>query len=346
MIPFLGLQRPDPGTGQMAIGIGRRQFLWALGSAVVARPLAVQAQQPVIPVVGFLSGSSAADRAPFLIAFRRGLSEGGYTEGSDVTIDYRFAEGQYDRMPALATDLVRRRVNVIFAGDLPSAMAAKAATTSIPIVINSGGDVVQMGLVASLSQPGANLTGVNNVASSLLSKQFDLLHELVPGTKTVGLLINPKNDHTAGDTATVQEAARILGVSAIVLRASAEEDFETVFATIAQEKIGALLESADAFLTSERDQLVAMAARNAIPAIYAWREFCLAGGLISYGPSLADGYHQCGLYVGMILKGAKPSELPVIQPTKFELVINLKTAKALGLEIPHNLLVIADEVIE
>jgi len=240
----------------------RREFITLISGAVVVWPLAARAQQPTMPVVGFLGGSSATDRAPFLIAFRRGLSEGGYTEARDVTIEYRFAEGQYDRIPGLAADLVRRRVNVIFAGDLPSALAAKAATTSIPIVINSGGDVIQMGLVASLSRPGANVTGVNNVASSLLSKQFDLIHELVPGTKTVGLLINPQNDHAAGDAATAQEAARVLGVRAIVLRASAKEDFETVFATIAQEKIGVLLESADVFFTAERDQLVAVVARG------------------------------------------------------------------------------------
>jgi putative ABC transport system substrate-binding protein len=324
----------------------RREFIALAGGAAVTWPLAARAQQPAPPVVGFLGGSSAAERASLLSAFRQALNESGYVEGRDVTIEYRFAEGQYDRMPALIADLVRRPVNVIFAGDLPSALAAKAATTTIPIVFNSGGDVVQIGLITSLSRPSANVTGVNLIAGPLSSKQFELLHELVPNAKTIGLLTNPQNANAGGDAATVQEAARVLGARAIVLRASSKDDFASVFATITQEKVGALLVNADIFFTSERDRLVAMVARDAIPAIYAWREFCAAGGLISYGPSLAAAYHECGLYVGKILKGAKPSDLPVTQPTKFELVVNLKTAKALGLAVPHNLLVLADEVIE
>ena len=329
----------------MAIGIERREFIAALGAAT-AWPLAARAQQAGIPVVGFLSGSSAAERAPFLTGFRLGLNEAGYIEGRDVTIDYLFAEGLYDRLPVLAAELVRRPVNVIFAGDLPSALAAKAATATIPIVFNSGGDVVQIGIVASLSRPDANVTGVNLIAGPLSSKQFELAHELVPNANTVALLINPQNANAVRDIATVQEAARVLGVRAIVLRASTRADFEKVFATFVQEKAGALLVNADVYFTSERDQLVAMVGSHKVPAIYPGREFCLAGGLISYGPSLTAAYHQCGLYVGKVLRGAKPSELPVIQPTKFGLVINLKTAKALGLSIPQTLLATADEVIE
>jgi putative tryptophan/tyrosine transport system substrate-binding protein len=334
------------GMGQMAIGIGRRRFITAFGGAAVAWPLAAHAQQAGVPVVGFLGGSSEAERAPFLTGFRLGLKEAGFVDGHDVTIEYRFAEGQYNRLPLLAADLVRRPVNVIFAGDLPSSLAAKAATASIPIVINSGGDVVEYGIVASLSHPGANVTGVNLLAAPFSSKQLEFMHELVPNAKTVALLINPKNINGELIAATVQEAGRVLGVRAIVVRASTKADFETVFATLLQEKVGALLVHADVFFTSEREQLVAMAASHAIPAIYGWREFCLAGGLISYGPSLAAAYHQCGDYVGKILKGAKPADLPVVQPTKIELVINLKTAKALGLTVPQTLQVAADELIE
>jgi putative ABC transport system substrate-binding protein len=326
--------------------IGRRQFISALGGATVAWPLVARAQQSTMPVVGVLSGSSAVERAAVLTAFRQGLNEIGYVEERNVTIEYRFAEGQYDRMPTLLAGLVQRPVTVIFAGDAPSALAAQAATTTIPIVFNSGGDAVQIGLVASLSRPTANLTGVNLIAGPLSSKQFALLHELVPNAKTVALLTNPQNANAGRDIAAVQEAASVLGLRALVLSASTKADFETVFATLTQEKAGALLVNADVFFTSQRDQLVAMAARLAIPAIYVWREFCQAGGLISYGPSIAGGYHQCGLYVGRVLNGAKPSDLPVIQPTKFELVINMKTAKALGLTVPLIMQMTADEVIE
>jgi putative ABC transport system substrate-binding protein len=328
----------------------RRAFIFALGGAAAASsnlwPLAACAQQAALPVIGYLSGSSAAERAPLLAAFRQGLGEIGYVEGRNVAIEYRFADGQYDRLPTLAADFVRRPVAAIFAGDAPSALAAKAATATIPIVFNSGGDVVQIGLVASLSRPGGNITGVNLIAGPLSAKQFELLHELVPKAKTIALLINPENANAVRDTITVQEAAGALGVRVVVLRQSTQIGLETVFASIVQENAGALLVNADVFFTSQRDQLVAMVARHAIPAIYAWREFCAAGGLISYGPSLASGYHQCGVYIGKVLKATKPSELPVIQPTKFELVINLKSAKALGLELPATLLTRADEVIE
>ncbi len=292
------------------------------------------------------SGSSAAERAPLLTAFRKGLGDIGYIEGRNVMLEYRFAEGKYDQIPGLAMDLVRRPVAVIFAWDAPSALASKAATATIPIVFNSGGDVVQIGLVGNLRRPDGNITGVNLIAGPLPAKQFEILHEVAPKAKTIALLINPENANALRDSTTVQEAARSLGVRVVVLRSSTKTSFENIFSLLAQEKAGALLVNADVFFTSERDYLVAMSARHGIPAIYAWREFSAAGGLISYGPSLADGYHQCGLYVGKILNGAKPSELPVIQPTKFELVINLKTARVLGLTVPPTLIARADEVIE
>jgi putative ABC transport system substrate-binding protein len=299
-----------------------------------------------MPVVGFISGSSAAERVAVLTAFRQGLNEIGYAEGKNVTIEYRYAEGRYDRMPMLLAELIERRVAVVFAGDAPAALAAQAATTTIPIVFNTGVDVLQIGLVASLSRPTANLTGVNLAAGPLSSKQFAFLHELVPNAKTVAVLVNPRNANSEHDLATVQAAASVVGLHALVLKASTRDDIEAAFATLTEEKAGALLVNADVFFTSQRDLFVAMAARHAIPAIYAWREFCDIGGLMSYGSSLAEGYRQCGLYVGRILNGAKPADLPVIQPTKIELVINLKTAKTLGLTVPMILQMTADEVIE
>lgn len=324
----------------------RREFIRVLGGALAAWPLAARAQQAATPVVGYVSGSSAAERAPLLTAFRKGLGDVGYVEGRNVAIEYRFAEGKYDQIPGLVMELVRRPVAVIFSGDAPSALASKAATATIPIVFNSGGDVVQIGLVGNLRRPDGNITGVNLIAGPLPAKQFEILHEVAPQAKTIALLINPENANALRDSTTVQEAARSLGVRVVVLQSSTRTSFENIFSSLVQEKAAALLVNADVFFTSERDYLVAMSARHGIPAIYAWREFSAAGGLISYGPSLADGYHQCGLYVGKILNGAKPSELPVIQPTKFELVINLKTAKALGLTVPPTLIARADEVIE
>jgi len=323
----------------------RREFMGIVGGAA-AWPLAVRAQQPAIPIIGFLSGSSALERAPLLTAFRQGLSEVGYEEGRNVAIEYHFAEGRYDRLPTLAADLVRRPLVVVFAGDAPSALAAKAATATLPIVFNSGGDVIQIGLVENLRRPGGNITGVNLIAGPLSAKQFALLHELVPKTNTIAFLINPENANAERDTLTVQEAAHLLGIDVVVLRQSTQVGLATVFASIVQEKVGALLINADVFFTSQRDQLVGLAAHHGIPAIYAWREFCEAGGLVSYGPSLTAAYHQCGIYVGKILTGVKPSELPVIQPTKFELVINLKAAKMLGLTVPPTLLAVADDLIE
>jgi ABC-type uncharacterized transport system substrate-binding protein len=328
------------------VGMRRREFVVLLAAAAAAWPRAARAQQPPMPVIGFLGGSSLAERRPLLVAFRQALTEAGYVEGQNVGIEYRWAEGQYDRLPALAADLVRRKVAVVFAGDGPSALAAKAVTTTIPIVFNTGIDPVQVGLVTSLSRPGGNLTGVNMVAGPLPAKQLGLLHELVPAAKTIAMLINPNNANAEHDAATVQEAARAIGVQILVTRAVAESDFEAVFATLARERAGALLVNSDVFFTSRRDKLVALASRHALPLMSAWREFPVAGALISYGPSLAASYRQIGTYTAKILNGAKPVDLPVVQPTTFELVINLKTAKALGLNVPLHLEQLADEVIE
>jgi ABC-type uncharacterized transport system substrate-binding protein len=326
--------------------VKRRQFITLLGGAAAAWPLAARAQQPPMPVIGFLGGSSLAERRPLLAAFRQSLAEAGYIEGQNVAIEYRWAEGQYDRLPVLAADLVRRQVTVLLAGDGPSALAAKRATTTIPIVFNTGIDPVQVGLVTSLSRPGGNLTGVNLIAGPLPAKQFGLLHELVPTANTIAVLINPNNANAERDAATVQEAGRAIGVQILVIRAAAETDFETVFATLTRERAGGLLVNSDVFFTSRRDQLVAQAARQALPLMSAWREFPLAGGLISYGPSLSAAYRQIGAYTAKVLSGAKPADLPIVQPTAFELVINLKTAKALGLNVPLHLQQLADEVIE
>jgi putative ABC transport system substrate-binding protein len=294
-------------------------------------------------VIGFLGGSTLAERRPLLVGFRQALAEAGYVEGQNVAIEYRWAEGQYDRLPALVAELVRRHVAVIVAGDGPSALAAKAATTTIPIVFNTGIDPIQSGLVTSLARPGGNLTGFNLIAGPLPAKQLGLLHELVPAAKTIAVLINPNNANAERDAATVQEAARAIGVQILVTRATVESDFETVFATIAAERAGALLANSDVFFTSRRDQIIALAARHALPVIAPWREFPLAGGL---RPSISAAYRQIGVYAAKILNGAKPADLPVMQPTTFELVINLKTAKALGLNIPLHLQQLADEVIE
>jgi putative tryptophan/tyrosine transport system substrate-binding protein len=323
----------------------RREFI-TLVSAAAAWPLAARAQQPAMPVIGFLGGSSLTDRRPLLTEFRQALTEAGFVEGQNVAIEYRWAEGQYDRLPALAAELVRRQVAVLVAGDGPSALAAKAATTTIPIVFNTGIEPVQAGLVTSLNRPGGNLTGINMIAGPLPAKQLGLLHDLVPAAGTIAVLINPNNANAERDAATVQDAARAIGVQIVVTRAVVETDFENVFAILARERAGALLVNSDVFLTGRRDQIVALAARHALPLMSAWREFVVAGGLISYGPSISAAYRQIGLYTGKILKGAKPADLPVVQPTAFELVINLKTAKMLGLNVPLHLQQLADEVIE
>jgi putative ABC transport system substrate-binding protein len=326
--------------------IARRAFISLLGGGVAAWPVMARGQQAGMPVIGFLSGSSLAERRPVLASFRQALAEAGYVEGQNVAIEYRWVEGQYDRLPAQAADLVRRQVAVVVAGDGPAALAAKAATTTIPIVFSTGIEPVQAGLITSLNRPGGNLTGFNLIAGPLPAKQLGLLHELLPAAGIIAVLINPTNANADRDAATVQDAARGIGVQILVTRAVAERDFETIFATLAREQAGALLVNSDVFFTSRRDQIVALAARHALPVMSAWREFPMAGGLISYGPSLSAAFRQIGVYTGKILKGAKPADLPVVQPTAFELVINLKTAKALAVEVPLNLQQLADEVIE
>jgi putative ABC transport system substrate-binding protein len=323
----------------------RREFIAAVGSAA-AWPLAARAQQASMPVVGFLSGSSFTERTHLIAAFRRGLSETGYVEPGNVRIEFGWAEGAYDRLPVVAEEFVRRQVTVIVAGDGPSALVAKAATTTIPIVFNTGIDPIEGGLVKNLSRPEGNLTGYNLIAGPLAAKQFGLLRELVSKGETIALIINPRNANADRDAALVQEAARASGTPILVMKAVVEGDLETIFATLAREQARGLMVNSDVFFTSRRDLLVSLAARYVIPMINPWREFPLAGGLMSYGPSISTAYHQIGVYAGKILAGAKPADLPVIQPTKFELVINLKTAKALALEIPPGVLAIADEVIE
>jgi putative tryptophan/tyrosine transport system substrate-binding protein len=300
-----------------------------------------------MPVIGFLSAASAQGYAARLAAFRLGLREEGYSEGQNVAIEYRWAEDQLDRLPALAADLVRRRVAVIVvAGGTATALAAKAATTTIPIVFAIGGDPVQAGLVASLGRPGANVTGVAQLSQVLITKRLELAHELVPKAAVIAFLLNPNNPNAETRVRDVQEAAHTIGQQVRILYASSEQQFDTAFATLVQEGIGALVVQNDPLFTNGRERLVALATRHAVPATYEYREFVQAGGLLSYGASVADTYHHVAIYTGRILKGAKPGDLPVEQPSKFDLVINLKTAKAIGLAIPPALVLRADEVIE
>jgi putative ABC transport system substrate-binding protein len=327
--------------------VDRRAFLASIAGSLLAGPLAAEAQQRAMPVIGVLStGSPGPSSAPFMAAFRQGLSEAGYVEGQNLAIEYRWAEGHYDRLPALAADLVGRKVDLIMASSPPSALAAKSATSTIPIVFRSGADPVADGLVASLARPGGNLTGVSFVADELTAKRLELLSELVPRARVIALLMNPNNATAERVIRDVQEAARTKGLQLHVLKASSESEIDTAFASLVQLHAGALVVGADPFLTGRREQLVALASRHAVPSIYAWREFAASGGLISYGPSLTSAFRLVGHYAGKVLKGAKPADLPVQQPTKFELVINLKTAKALGLTIPQSLLLRADPVIE
>jgi putative ABC transport system substrate-binding protein len=324
----------------------RREFITLLGGAA-AWPITARAQQAGMPVVGFLSSLSASYIALRAPAFRQGLKETGYIEGQNVVIEYRLAEGQYDRLPKLAADLVLRRVNVIFAaGSSDPAKAAKAATATIPIVFLSAADPIKAGIVTSLNRPGGNVTGVSLLGSALEAKRLGLLNEIVPKATSIGVLVNPKFPDVDLQLHELQEAAGVIKRSINIVRASTEAEIDTAFATIAQQGADALLVVQDAFLATRAEQLVALAARHKLPAIYFQRNFADIGGLVSYGTDFADEYRQAGVYVGKILKGAKPADLPVEQPTKFELVINLKTAKALGLTVPPQIVARADEVIE
>jgi putative ABC transport system substrate-binding protein len=318
-----------------------------LGGAMAAWPLAARAQQKATPVIGVLNtGSPGPSTAPFIAAFRQGLSEAGYVEGQNLAIEYRWAEGHYDRLPALAADLVGRKVDLIIASSPPSALAAKTATLTIPIVFRSGADPVGDGLVASLARPGGNLTGISNLADELTAKRLELLSELVPQARLIALLVNPNNGTAERVIRDMQEAARTKELQLHILKASTESEIDAAFATLVQQHASALVVGGDPFLTGRREQLVALASRHAVPSIYAWREFTASGGLISYGASLTAALRLVGVYAGKILNGAKPADLPVQQPTTFELVVNMKTAKALGLTIPPSILARADEVIE
>jgi len=308
--------------------------------------VAARAQQPAMPVIGFLNSASPEGYAPNVAAFRQGLKEAGYVEGLNATIEYRWAEGQYDRLPALLADLLRRNVAVLAATTTPAARAAKAVPSTVPIVFTTGDDPVELGLVASLNRPGGNMTGVTNLIVELGSKQLGLLRELVPGATTVVALMNPNFPGTEKQLRDVEAAARVLGLQLIVLRAGTEREIETAFANIAQQGSGVLLVGVDPFLIASRDQIIALAARHVIPAVYPVRQFAVSGGLMSYGTDFADSYRQAGVYAGRIVRGEKPADLPVQRSTKFELVINLKTAKVLGLAVPNSMQLLADEVIE
>jgi len=330
----------------MIAKLKRREFITLLGAAA-AWPLVARAQQPAMPVIGFLSSRSPGESADLVAAFRRGLAEGGYVEGQNVSLEFRWGEGRYERLTAYAVELVRRAVTVIVtAGGDPAAQAAKAATATIPIVFVSGSDPVKVGLVASLNRPGGNITGVHMLILGLGAKRLGLLHELMPAANPVGILVNPNFADALTQLRDVEDAAQSLGLKLVVQKAGTEFEFETAFADLARQKAGAILVIADPFFTSQRVEIAALAARYAMPAVFELREYAAAGGLMSYGPDLADGYRQGGVYAGKILKGQKPAELPVEQPAKLGLVINLKTAKALGLQIPDKLLALADEVIE
>jgi putative ABC transport system substrate-binding protein len=324
----------------------RRDFIMLLGCAAVG-PLAARAQQKAMPVIGWLSTAGAPSLPnPFMAAFHKGLSETGYVEGKNLAVEYRSADGSYDRLPALAADLVARKVDVIVTGGIPAARTAKSATSTIPIVFFGVGDPVGFGLVASLARPGGNLTGFSNLATELMPKRFELLSELVPQTVVIVLLVNPNNPTAERVMREVQEAARTKGVQLSVVKAGTEGEIDAAFASLFQLQAGAIVIAGDPFFNSRREQLVALASRHAVPAISMWPDFAAAGLLVSYGVDNIAVFRQVGIHAGKILNGAKPADLPVQQPTKFELVINMKTAKALGLTVPQALLVRADEVIE
>jgi putative ABC transport system substrate-binding protein len=325
----------------------RRKFIALLGSAAVAGPLAARAQQPAMPMMGFLSSRSPAESAAVLAALRQGLRETGFVEGQNLAIAFRWAEGRYDRLPALAADLVSLRVTVLFtAGGPPAAHAAKAATSTIPIVFSAASDPVRIGLVPSLSRPGGNITGMGTFNATLLAKRLEILNELVPSAAPMAYLVNPTNQSANLEREEISAAAKVLGIELQILNASTEQELDDAFATAVGLRARGLVVAGEPLFDSRRDRVVALAARHAIASSYGFREYVVAGGLMSYGTSITDSYRRAGVYVGRILKGEKPADLPVMQPTKFELVINLKTAKTLGLTVPDKLMIAADEVIE
>ena len=331
----------------MAIHIRRREFIATLASATTAWPLAARAQQPAMPVIGFLSAPSAAPYMQYVAAIHQGLKEAGYVEGQNVRFEYRWADGHYDRLPALAADLVRRRVDVIAATGGPAALAAKASSVTIPIVFRIAADPIASGLVASLSRPGGNVTGVTSLNLEVGPKRLEFLHELLPSATIMAALVNPTNPSNAEILSRdLQATARLLGLQLHPLHASSDADIDAVFSTLTELRAGGLVVGTDAFFTSRTEKLAALTLRYRIPTIYQWREFVAAGGLMSYGGSSTDSYRLAGVYTGRILKGEKPADLPVQQATKLELFINNKTAKALGTDIPPTLLALADEVIE
>jgi putative tryptophan/tyrosine transport system substrate-binding protein len=325
----------------------RREFIMLLGGAAMVWPLASRAQQAAMPVIGFMSARSPGDSAHLVEAFRQGLKDGGFVEGQNVTVEYRWAHGDYSRLPALARELVDRGVAVLLGiGGDASALAAKAATSTIPVVFGMGSDPVQAGMVASLNRPGGNVTGVNLLANDLEPKRLGLLNELVPGTVMTGALLNPKFPPATQQAKELREAAQAIGRPLIIFYASNDAELDAAFAALTERRAGALLSGADPFFDTRRDRIIRFAAQRQLPTIYHFREYALAGGLMSYGVSVTDAYRHFGAYAARIVHGAKPADLPVMQSVKFELVINLRTAKALGLELPAKLLALADEVIE
>jgi putative tryptophan/tyrosine transport system substrate-binding protein len=326
--------------------VRRRHFITLIGGAAAVWPLAARGQQAAMPVIGFLHGASFEGYKPMVTSFRQGLKEAGYVDGYNVAIEFRWAEGHYDQLPAMAADLVRRQVTVIVTGGTPAAFAAKEATSTIPTVISVGIDPVQLGLVGSLNRPGGNVTGTAVLTVELGAKKLEMLHELLPTAAAIVLLVNPTNPNVESETRVVQDAARLLGLHLHVLHASTESQIDAAFGAVVELRASALIVGVEPFLNDSRAQIVALAARYAVPAVYGVRDFVTAGGLMSYGTDLVDIYRQSGIYAGKILKGARPADLPVQQLTKVALVINLKTAKTLGLTIPTTLLGRADEVIE
>jgi putative tryptophan/tyrosine transport system substrate-binding protein len=330
----------------MAMHIRRREFIFTLGGTAAAWPLAARAQQPAMPVVGFMSARSPEDSEHLVEAFRRGLREGGFVEGQNVAIEFRWARGQYDLLPAMAADLVSRGVSVLTTAGTPAVLAAKAATGEIPIVFGIAIDPVELGLVASLNRPGGNATGVTLLTTLMEPKRLGLLRDLVPGVPLVGVLLNPRFPTAPRQLREIEEAARTIDQRIIVANASDDAELEAAFGSLTSARVAALLVTANSYFDVRRDRIVGFAAQQRLPAIYQFREYAVAGGLLSYGVDITDGYRQYGVYTAKVLNGAKPADLPVLQPTKFEMVINLRTAKALGVKISDNLLSLADEVIE